>query len=202
MSKIEDTEDQGVGDAVEITTEETGKEETIGSPSEIADPEKPNSEEYLTTAEDHDWSFFVTLSSNDRSRASKSLAPSFANSGTAEAFMRDRLRRWDARVNRALLGKHWLVRPEERIEAFGVLEKPGCNPHWHLLVKLRCRHPKRDFSEAVEEAWLALVAAGSVDIQPVDGMVGLSRYMTKTMPYGSRTDLTAILPEISARSCK
>ncbi len=38
MSKIEDAEDQAADDAVEITTEETGKEEPI-------------SEEYLTTAE-------------------------------------------------------------------------------------------------------------------------------------------------------
>ena len=147
---------------------------------------------------DHDWSFFVTLSSNEYARASKSVAPSFASAARAEAFMRDRLRNWDARVNRALLGKHWLVRPGERMEAFGVLEKPASNPHWHLLAKVHCRHPKRDFGEVVEEAWLALVAAGSVDVQPVNGKVGLSRYITKTMPYGLSTDRTAILPEISS----
>lgn len=152
--------------------------------------------------QDHNWSFFVTLSSNDRSRASKSSAPSFSTTASAEAFMRDRLRNWDARVNRALLGKHWLVRPDERLQAFAVLEKPASNPHWHLLVKMRCRHPKRDFVEVAEEAWLSLVAAGSVDVQPVASQVGLSRYMTKSMPYGRSTDRTAILPEISASRCK
>ncbi len=151
---------------------------------------------------ERDWSFFATLSSNDRSRGSKSAAPSFATTAHAEAFMRDRLRNWDARVNRALLGKHWLLKPDERLEAFGVLEKPASNPHWHLLVQMRCQHPKRDFIEAAEETWLALVAAGSVDIQPVVSQVGLSRYVMKSMPYGLSTDRTVILPEISALPCK
>lgn len=151
---------------------------------------------------EHDWSFFVTLSSNDRSRASKSSGPSFATTAGAEAFMRNRLRNWDARVNRALLGKHWLLKPDERLQAFAVLEKPASNPHWHLLVQMRCQHPRRDFVEAAEVAWQALVAAGSVDVQPVVSRVGLSRYVTKSMPYGPSTDRTAILPEISAQSRK
>ncbi len=150
----------------------------------------------------HEWTFFVTLSSNDRARASRSSAPSFASAARADAFMRDRLRNWDARVNRALLGKHWLVRPDERIEAFGVLEKPASNAHWHLLVKMYCLHPKREFEVVAEEAWQALVATGSVDVQAVGSIVGLSRYLTKTMPYSLSSDRTVILPEISRKSCK
>tara|TARA_R110002095_G_scaffold208630_1_gene194475 strand:- start:1805 stop:2269 length:465 start_codon:yes stop_codon:yes gene_type:complete len=150
----------------------------------------------------NEWSFYVTLSSNDRARASKSSSPSFASAAKAELFMRDRLRNWDARVNRALLGKHWQVRSQERLEAFGVLEKPASNAHWHLLVKMRCLHPKREFEGVAEEAWQALVTTGSVDVQPVGSVIGLSRYITKTMPYGPSSDRTVILPEISSQQGK
>lgn len=129
------------------------------------------------------WTHFVTLTTNEPSRAAKSSVVAFSTVLKAERFMADRLRNFDARVNRALIGPKWTRRPQQRLEAVCILEKPASNPHWHLLVNMRCNKPREDFADVAQKVWHDLVPAGSVDIQPVSNMGALSNYVLKTKPY-------------------
>src|SRR3954463_85192 len=78
------------------------------------------------------WHFtrFVTLTFNDNSTGDARIP----GSQIKYEFLRDRLKEWDARMNRAILGKDWANRYPDRIFAFWFLEKPTTNPHWHGLV--------------------------------------------------------------------
>tara|TARA_R110001592_G_scaffold25555_3_gene96940 strand:- start:2489 stop:2749 length:261 start_codon:yes stop_codon:yes gene_type:complete len=68
------------------------------------------------------WSFWVTLAFNDPDGAAphESIAP---------PIMRERLRDWDARMNRALIGPKWMRRPDERIQWIFMPELIDRNPH-------------------------------------------------------------------------
>ena len=66
--------------------------------------------------------YFVTLATN-------------AYNPVSQNRMRDLLKAWSARVNRALLGSRWQKKPDEHIFFFAFLEKPDINPHWHLLLQ-------------------------------------------------------------------
>lgn len=50
------------------------------------------------------------------------------------ATMRDRLKAWDAKMNRFLNGSSWMKRTDERILWVALLEKSEVNPHWHLVA--------------------------------------------------------------------
>ena len=143
------------------------------------------------------WTHFVTLTSNDRSRARNSKTPEFTTSSQATGFMQRRLREWDARVNRALLGKYWYRKTSERIVGFGTLESVNSNPHWHLVIQLNCRYPKKDFATASEDVWSELVPAGSIDVRPITSMTNLSHYISKSKPYHGQCEKTAFLPYVS-----
>lgn len=140
------------------------------------------------------WTHFVTLTTNERSRAAKSSMLTFSTVLGAERFMGDRLYNFDARVNRALIGPKWLRRPQQRLEAVCFLEKPASNPHWHLLVNVRCNKPKKDFVAVVQKVWGDLVPVGSVDVQPISNMGALSNYVLKTKPYIGSGHRISFLP--------
>src|SRR5215204_1463180 len=117
------------------------------------------------------WEFsrFVTLATNDVSITGSSLPTSKLPYG----ILRDRLREWDGRMNRQIVGKHWRKREADRMWAFYFLEKPDVNPHWHGLVRF---FPIEGKSEAYQQAvfdenagptWKELVPSGTVDVQPV-----------------------------------
>ncbi|MGR3630776.1 MAG: hypothetical protein ACU0A8_01460 [Limimaricola soesokkakensis] len=50
--------------------------------------------------------------------------------------MHDRLKNWDQRVNRRMLGSAYRRKPPERVLWMAFLEKPKSNPHWHLVLQL------------------------------------------------------------------
>ena len=117
------------------------------------------------------WEFtrFVTLATNDTSLSQARLPTSSLPYGK----LRERLRRWDARMNHAILGKHWAKRHSDRIWCFYFLEKPGENPHWHGLVRfftfesIPLDEQHRIFDENAGPIWKKLVPSGTVDVQPV-----------------------------------
>ena len=56
---------------------------------------------------------------------------------------RELVREWNGRMDRRIVGKQWLKRPDERIFSLYVLEKPGSNPHWHAFIRLEPPEPDR-----------------------------------------------------------
>ena len=57
------------------------------------------------------WKFdrYITLATNDPSLAGKPVP----GSSIPHGLIRDRLREWDGRLNRAILGKHWAKRDSD-----------------------------------------------------------------------------------------
>ncbi|AZQ66603.1 hypothetical protein EF888_05275 [Silicimonas algicola] len=77
----------------------------------------------------HAFTHYVTLTTN---RADLSVA-----------YVRRRLREWDARINREFVGSRWKERPDERMLWFAFLEDADVNPHWHLLIEVDPEHADR-----------------------------------------------------------
>lgn len=135
------------------------------------------------------WSFdrYVTLTFNDLSLASSS-------SRRVTAFMKDKLREWDGRINRKLIGRNWAKMPEFRTFCFFAPEKVGSNPHWHGLVRFfdadeeeHLRQSER-FDEWAQALWVKLVPSGTVDIQMIDSQVPTAKYVAKSLGYDVNYD--------------
>lgn len=128
--------------------------------------EKPWSHTDQLIAETKDWlsrhryTHLITLASN--------------TSEISEEWMRDRLRQWDARVNRALYGPKWRKHYDELIWFSAFLEKPRTNPHWHLLLRFvgRTGSDKSGEFEIIgdlaDRVWLKLMPSGSVNVQEIN----------------------------------
>lgn len=133
------------------------------------------------------WRFsrFVTLAFNDPTAADARLPGSKLKFG----FLRERLRKWDAHINHALLGKHWAERHADRMFAFYVLEKVNVNPHWHGLIRffnvtgMSLEDQERMFDEQAERAWKKLVPSGTVVVRPIAWHQGIANYVAKTLAY-------------------
>ncbi|MBO9399944.1 hypothetical protein J7399_10415 [Shimia sp. R9_1] len=106
--------------------------------------------------------------------------------------MKDRLRNWDGRVNREIVGPKWLKRYDERINWIAFPEKAGVNPHWHLLLQLtsdqiRDLGASNDFNRIVKRTWSKLVPSGSSDVELIKASVAdsttVADYVTKSLGY-------------------
>jgi hypothetical protein len=104
--------------------------------------------------------YFVTLATN--------------HSTLTKRAMTDRLKIWDARMNRFLVGPKWDKRPDERLVWFAFLEKAAVNPHWHLLVQLdpapssvSAMDRQKRFEIEAKLNWEGLVKSGDVDVKAV-----------------------------------
>ena len=104
--------------------------------------------------------YFVTLATN--------------HSTLSQQAMRDRLKIWDARMNRFLVGPKWNNRPDERLVWFAFLEKAAVNPHCPLLVELdpapqsaTARDRQKRFEIEAKLNWEGLVKSGDVDVKAV-----------------------------------
>lgn len=141
------------------------------------------------------WTFsrFVTLQFNDRrnNRLGKDVPHA----------IRLALSDFDARVNRALLKKHWMNHPD-RIFAFWVPEKISVSPHWHGLVRFYAETESRrselearfDVVAALE--WHRVAPGGSCDVKTVKGQKGAIRYLAKELPYGVSYDHLVVPDEL------
>lgn len=83
--------------------------------------------------------------------------------------MRDRIKFWDARLNRKLLGPKWRRHWDEATWWFAFLEKPDVNVHWHVLARFQDRAKLTTFARAAEQVWLEILPGGSVDFQVITG---------------------------------
>jgi hypothetical protein len=129
--------------------------------------------------------FFVTLSTNDADMGSRSSV----GSNERYSYLRDRLREFDARMNRQLLGREWQRSPD-RMFGFWFLEKPDVNPHWHGLVRFfasgdmdKLALQKAVFQREALKIWTELVPSGEVDIQLIADQPYVSKYVVKSLGH-------------------
>lgn len=128
---------------------------------------------------------FVTLATNWSTRSETKLPHSKLPYGK----LTDILKVWDARMNHAILGKHWAERHSDRIWAFYFLENPDSNPHWHGLVRFfpipGCPEAEQErvFDLNASRIWRKLVPSGSVDVQPIYRQRGVIDYVNKQLKY-------------------
>jgi len=156
--------------------------------------------EYRQWLQDGDWTYFVTLASNESSRSLKSSKPLPVSSQSRTQFMLDRLEEWEARINHKFLGKKWQLKSKERLVAIAVIEKVHSNPHWHLIIRDQFRRPEKDFSQIAEDVWAKLIKLGSVNVQPITSMKNLSHYLLKSNPHLRSQDQLFFLPSLSHRA--
>lgn len=113
--------------------------------------------------------------------------------------MRNRLRQWDARLNRALYGPKWAEKRDELVWFFAFLEAPFLNPHWHLLLRVDDSPvtgkliDTRTLYDTVRRVWSRLAPAGTVDVQHVTDEIDaeLVDYVGKQL--GSVTQYTSFV---------
>jgi hypothetical protein len=135
----------------------------------------------------HGFTRFVTLATNDPSLSSVACAV------RASARGADRLttlvRRWDALMNRAIVGPKWAKDQYrcDRLFACYFLEKPEANPHWHALVRIDDQDPDRRsiksnrFDELVDVKWRELISSGSTDVQTIADHLRVTDYVAKEL---------------------
>lgn len=56
---------------------------------------------------------------------------------------RDLLKRWDAKMNHAIVGPNWATRVQQHNYWIAFLEGRKSDPHWHLVFGLSPKLPKR-----------------------------------------------------------
>ena len=133
---------------------------------------------------------FVTLAFNDPARRSASIALA------SHDYQEERLREWDARINRTIVGPRWTQSRVNRIWSFNVLEKPDTNPHWHLLLAFdgsveQERHA-REFDDIVAPTWKRLVPTGSVANLRIRSQRRVVKYFAKSLGYAKNWDMVIV----------
>ena len=101
-----------------------------------------------------------------------------------------RLKGWDAKINRRLLGSAWSRKPKESrifFLAFPEYGKSDDNLHYHLAVSIPQR--LQDFPEVAKQAWKQLEAAGDADIKTLKSKLDLRRWLKYiTKEYNANMD--------------
>jgi len=112
------------------------------------------------------------------------------------------LRRWDARMNRELVGKGWQSPKHQHLRCQWVAVPEGheLNRHWHLLFKLSpdlsprrledvgikhfvksTDHNNDLLSFLAHRHWKAVAPSGTARADLINSATGISRYVTKQM---------------------
>jgi hypothetical protein len=127
------------------------------------------------------WDRFVTLTFNQAG----SGAP--VRSGADVAPLRDKLKEWDQRMQRRVIGSNWYNVPDNQLFCAYTLEKPSLNPHWHGLVHFykvdddeRVRQGER-FDRWANDVWRELVRSGDVEVKVVHYEDGAIDYVAKSL---------------------
>ena len=99
--------------------------------------------------------------------------------------VKHRLRDWDARMNREIVGPKWLRRSDRRMQWIAFPEKLEANPHWHLCLEVLPEQETKlgargGLARLVDRVWLDLVPSGTTDTKAWrdDGAL---RYATKQL---------------------
>lgn len=95
------------------------------------------------------------------------------------------LKKWDAVMNRKVIGKMWLKQPERRLFWFFTFEKLGVHPHVHGFVRFftddlqELQRQAGVFDDFAEREWRNICPGGTTDLQVIDQQEGLQKYITK-----------------------
>lgn len=145
---------------------------TYHSPYDTNASRYSSKKELARRLREFEFHYFVTLATN--------------HSSLSEHAMRHRLKKWDAKMNRFLIGSKWVERPDERMVWFAFLEKAHVNPHWHLIVQLDSpqssgvAHRQSGFEIRCKTTWKRLIPAGDADVRVFDSP-GVIDYITKEL---------------------
>lgn len=151
----------------------------------IIDPQRTKAEwkEFFGRWE---WDRFVTITFNQPGEG----RPLANTSGTQILDQKKLLRKWDARMNRKILGREWAKLHEFRLFYVYALEKADLNPHWHGLVHFfdapddERRRQAEVFDRWADPIWKSLVPSGDVDVVPAWERTGAINYLAKSLTYG------------------
>lgn len=83
-------------------------------------------------------------------------------------------------LDRKLVGRAFLRRPDERTRYIATVEKPDTNIHIHALFKMTDIQKLR-FCLIADGLWAELVKGGNLDIQAVHLVKGVAGYITKEL---------------------
>jgi len=129
------------------------------------------------------WDRFVTLTFNQPGNG----RPSSGFSDPNMLALKDKLKEWDGRMQRKVVGSNWFEIPDHRLFCFYTLEKPWVNPHWHGLVQFykvndseRLRQGEA-FDQWADPTWKKLVPSGSVDVKVIYHDEGAIDYVGKSL---------------------
>ncbi|MEP5513297.1 MAG: hypothetical protein ABJP71_13630 [Erythrobacter sp.] len=104
-----------------------------------------------------------------------------------------RVERFQAMVDRKLLGTRWLLKVSLRTQYIAVAEHQNSNLHFHCVFLVP--HRLTDFPAIAEQAWHRLAPAGNIDIQPYRSD-GAAQYSAKLL-RPAWSDLISISPNAS-----
>ncbi|SEQ53348.1 hypothetical protein SAMN05428969_3408 [Devosia sp. YR412] len=150
--------------------------------SPLNKPEKV-AEEWVQWVSQWKWDRFVTLTFNNA--ATKSPLRGQADRQILAA--REKLKAWDARMQRKLIGRKWASNHDQRLFCTYVPEKATVNIHWHGLVRLwdvegdERRRQLAKFDEWADRIWRDLVPPGNADVKEVHDDHGIARYTSKSL---------------------
>lgn len=118
--------------------------------------------------------------------------------------MRQRLRRWDAHMNRRILGKYWSSSPE-RMFSFFFPEKTQFSPHWHGVIRFFTDDPvwrakmEARFDREAERCWFEVALGGTCDVQPISDQEIVTKYIAKSLAYGVSFENFVVPDEFAPR---
>ncbi len=153
----------------------------------------PSRSDYAEMIESHPGTKFVTLTTNATNPNSPASRWTLSDQPAIRKIMRTYLRRWDALMNGYLLGDNWRT-SASRLQAIGVIEKPGSNPHWHLKVTPPPPPIPMLFGAAARKAWGQIILAGTAHVQPIRRQGVISSYMAKELSPKNFNDRIIFVP--------
>jgi hypothetical protein len=102
------------------------------------------------------------------------------NTQVTSAAAQRKLEAFHMRVDRKLVGRAVLRKPEKRSTYIAAIEKPEANLHIHALFKLTDRQ-RVAFGLVAPAIWQKLAKGGNLDFQPVSYAEGVAAYVTKAL---------------------
>ena len=138
---------------------------------------------WLRWTTERQWDRYITLSFNEPAKLNR-----LGDVTESEiASRRDKLKEWDGRMNRCLIGRNWAQLHDYRMFNMYTIEKPRTNPHFHGLVHFfNVDEAEREcqakiFDDRAEGIWKYLVASGDIDVKTVFNESGVARYIGKSI---------------------
>jgi hypothetical protein len=129
------------------------------------------------------WDRFVTLAFNQAG----SPRPVTGVADNQALALKDKLKEWDGRMQRKVVGTNWAKNHDQRFVGVYTLEKLSTNPHWHGLVRFyevsdeERRRQGHEFDQWAHAVWRRLVPSGDVVVKSVNDERGAVGYIGKSL---------------------